>query len=156
MSTRVLAISALVLWLVTVGVAATMFVGGKTTGGSDGRTAIVLEEAERDLVLAEMRTMLDSVQGIVSGLSEENMEQVSKAAKASGMAIAGDVPPSVMGKLPLEFKQMGMGVHRGFDELSVSVQQELPPDMILGQLGEQLNSCVACHASYQIRVNQED
>lgn len=154
MSTRVLAVSALVLWLVTVGVAVTMFVGGQTTGGSDGRTAIVLEEDEKDLVLAEMRTMLDSVQGIVSGLSEEDMERVSKAAKASGMAIAGGVPPSLMGKLPLEFKQMGMGVHRGFDELSVSVQQELPPDMILGQLGEQLNSCVACHATYQIKIKQ--
>lgn len=152
MSTRILAIAALVLWLITAGVGVKMFISGSTTSGSDGRTAIVLKQDEKELVLNEMRVMLGSVQGIVSGLADEDMEKVRKAATRSGMAIATDVPPSLMAKLPMEFKQRGMGVHRGFDELSVSVQQELPADMILSRLGEQLSNCVACHAAYQIKV----
>lgn len=156
MSTRFLAIAALILWLVTVAVAAYMFVSGQTTTGSDGRTAILLNEKEKDLVLTEMRTMLVSVQGIVAGLSEEEPGKVREAARTSGMAIAGAVPPSLMAKLPLEFKQMGMGVHRGFDSISVAVEQEETADMILTRLGEQLNNCVACHATYRIQVGVED
>lgn len=152
MSTRFLAVTALGLWLVTAAVAVFMFVGGQTTAASDGRTAILLNEGERDLVLEEMRTMLGSVQGIIAGLSEEDMERVRESAKASGMAIAGAVPPGLMAKLPLEFKQMGMGVHRGFDEISVSVQQKETTDMLLTRLGDQVSNCVACHSTYRLQV----
>lgn len=152
MSTRILAISALVLWLVTIAVAGYMFVGGKTTSGVDGRTAIILKEDEKHLVLMEMRTMLTSVHGIVDGLAKEDMNQVRVAAQASGAAIASEVPAPLMAKLPLEFKTLGMGVHRGFDQISAAVEQQETPDMILARLGEQVNSCVACHATYQLQV----
>ena len=156
MSTRFFAITALGLWLVTIAVAVFMFVSGQTIEGRDGRTAILLEEEERDLVLTEMRTMLGSVQGIIAGLSEEDWEKVRGSATVSGMAIAGDVPPALMAKLPLEFKQMGMGVHRGFDEISVAVVQEETTDMILSRLGDQVSSCVACHASYRLQVRKDE
>jgi len=155
MSTRFLAIAALILWLVTVAVAVYMFVSGQTTTGSDGRTAILLNEEEKDLVLTEMRTMLGSVQGIVAGLSEEQPEKVRESARTSGMAIAGAVPPSLMAKLPLEFKSLGMGVHRGFDTISAAVEQEETADMILTRLGDQLNNCVACHSMYRLQVETE-
>lgn len=155
MSTRFLAISALGLWLATIAAAVFMFVEGQTAKGTDGRTAIILNQEEKDLVLTEMRTMLGSVQGVVAGLSEENLNRVRESAKASGMAIAGAVPPSLMAKLPFEFKQMGMGVHRGFDEISVAVEQQETPDMILMRLGEQVSSCVACHATYQLQVENK-
>lgn len=155
MSTRFLAIAALILWLVTVAVAVYMFVSGQTTTGSDGRTAILLNEEEKDLVLTEMRTMLGSVQGIVAGLSEEQPAKVRESARTSGMAIAGAVPPSLMAKLPLEFKSLGMGVHRGFDTISAAVEQEETADMILTRLGDQLNNCVACHSMYRLQVETE-
>ena len=154
MSTRSLAFAALGLWLVTIGVAVYMFVNGQTTKGGDGRTAIHLNSDERDLVLTEMRTMLTSVQGIVTGLSREDLEMVRTSAQASGNAIAGNVPPTLMAKLPLEFKTMGMGVHKGFDEMSVAVEQQETTDMILSRLGDQLNSCIACHAAYKLEVGK--
>lgn len=155
MSTRFLAIAALVLWLATGSVAAYMFVNGQTTTGVDGRTAIHMSAEERDLVLTEMRTMLTSVQGIITGLSKEDLEMVRASAHKSGNAIAVEVPPTLMAKLPLEFKTMGMGVHRGFDEMSVAVEQKETTDMILSRLGDQLNSCVACHSAYKLEVGSE-
>lgn len=155
MTTRSLAVAALGLWLVTVAVAVYMFVNGQTTKGADGRTTIHLNAEERDLVLTEMRTMLTSVQGIVAGLSAEDLKKVRESAKASGNAIAAEVPPALMAKLPLDFKQRGMGVHRGFDEMSVAVEQEETTDMILSRLGDQLNSCIACHAAYRLEVGSQ-
>lgn len=155
MSTRFLAIAALVLWLATVAVAAYMFVSGQTTSGTDGRTAILLNSNEKDLVLTEMRTMLTSVQGIVAGLSAEDLQKVGESARASGNAIASEVPPGLMAKLPLDFKQRGMGVHKGFDEMSAAVAQEETTDMILSRLGDQLNSCIACHSAYRLEVEMK-
>ena len=155
MSTRKLAFAALGLLLVTIGIAAYMFVSGQTTKGSDGRTAIQLSHEEKDLVLAEMRTMLGSVQGIVAGLSKEDLEKVRVSAKASGNAIAAEVPPPLMAKLPLEFKQRGFGVHRGFDEISVAVEQQETTDMIMSRLGDQLDNCVSCHSTYRLEVGNE-
>lgn len=155
MSTRFLAIAALVLWLATGSVAAYMFINGQTTKGSDGRTTIHMSHEERDMVLTEMRTMLTSVQGIVTGLSNEDLEMVRESAKRSGNAIAVEVPPTLMAKLPLEFKTMGMGVHRGFDEMSVAVEQKETTDMILTRLGTQLNSCIACHSTYRLEAGSE-
>lgn len=150
MKTRTLAIAALVLWGATAVGLGYLFVNGATSVGPDERTAISLQGPERDLVLEEMRTMLTSVHGIVAGLSDEDLPRVRQAAQASGAAIAQQVPPALMAKLPLDFKQLGMSVHRGFDELSAAVVQEEPPELILTRLGEQLNRCVACHARYRL------
>lgn len=150
MNTRILAIAALGLWVVTAAGVAYLFINGQTTTASDNRKAITLQPAERDLVLLEMRTMLESVQGIVAGMAEEDLGRVQNAARASGMAIAQGVPPALMAKLPLDFKQLGMGTHRGFDELSVAVEQEETPEMLMARLGDQLARCVACHAQYRL------
>lgn len=150
MNTRTLATAALGLWVITAAGVAYLFVKGQTTVASDHREAIVVQPAERDLVLMEMRTMLESVQGIVAGMAEEDLARVQTAARASGMAIAQDVPPALMAKLPLDFKQLGMGAHRGFDELSAAVEQEETPEMLMTRLGDQLARCVACHAKYRL------
>jgi len=152
MSTRKLALFSLVLWIVTITIVAILFVRGQTISGSDGRTAILLKEDERNLVLEEMRNMLDSVQGIIAGLSEQDLAMVASASRASGSSMAQQVPPALMTKLPLEFKQLGHSVHSGFDELTVAATQEETTDMILYRLSGQLSRCVACHATYQLQA----
>ena len=57
------------LGLVTTGMAYKFIIQGSVAPSSDGRTALLLEEGERDLVLAEMRAFLDSVQKITNGIS---------------------------------------------------------------------------------------
>jgi cytochrome c556 len=151
MNYRLIAWMSLGLWLATVVVFAVLFVRGSTAPATDGRRAILLSPAERDLVLAEMRTMLTTVQGIVQGVHDNDLKRVAAAARASGMQAAVDTNPALMAKLPLEFKQLGMSVHHGFDDLADAIDGgKAGRDEVLRQLGTQLVTCVACHQSFRI------
>ncbi|MDD4978938.1 MAG: hypothetical protein PHI29_09930 [Gallionella sp.] len=152
MNTRTLSITAIALWLVTIVILATMFVRGNTTTGSDDRTAIVLNTPERDLVLTEMRGLLTSTQAILNGLNRNDMKLVADAARAVGMGSAADVNPSLMTKLPLSFKQMGMGVHHEMDALADAAQAGKSPAEIQGMLSNTLSTCVACHSAWQLKA----
>ena len=83
MKGRTLCIVMLGLWVVTLAAAGWMFVKGWTAPGSDGRTAIVLAPAERDQILAEMRQFLKAIQGVVSGMSDQNPARQRKRREAS-------------------------------------------------------------------------
>lgn len=151
MSTRALSLVAIALWLVTIAIAATFFIRGQTTAAPDGRTSVLLESGERDLVLGEMRHLLEGVQGIVAGVAASDAKAVVAAARAVGVDAAADVNPGLMAKLPLDFKQRGMTVHGGFDELAMAVEQgKADNNAVLLQLAEQLHRCVACHAMYRL------
>jgi cytochrome c556 len=152
MNTRTLSITAIALWLVTIAVLATMFVRGNTTTGSDDRTAVVLNTPERNLVLAEMRGLLTSTQAILDGLNRNDMKLVADAARAVGMGSAADVNPGLMAKLPLSFKQMGMGVHHEMDTLADAAQAGKSPAEIQGMLSNTLSTCVACHSAWQLKA----
>jgi hypothetical protein len=106
------------LWMVTVGAAGYFFVKGRTVPAPDGRTAVVLSEAERNQILTEMRQLLKSVHGVLQGVSSQDMGGAGRAARAAGMAMAADVNPVLMAKLPITFKSLGMSVHRDFDGLA--------------------------------------
>lgn len=152
MNARTLSITAIALWLLTIAILATMFVRGNTTTGSDDRTAIVLNTPERNLVLAEMRNLLTSTQAILDGLNRNDMKLVVDAARAVGMGSAADVNPSLMTKLPLSFKQMGMGVHHEMDALADAAQAGKSPAEIQGMLSNTLSTCVACHSAWQLKA----
>jgi Flp pilus assembly protein TadD len=67
---------------------------------TDARRQVSLTSAERDAVLAEMRTMLGSVNGVLHGLVANDHQAIEKAARASGMAMAVD--PTLKQKLPTQ------------------------------------------------------
>lgn len=152
MNYRMLTWLSLGLWLATVIVIAVFFIRGQTTPSADGRRAIALAPAERDLVLGEMRAMLGSVQGVVDGLQAHDAKQVAAAARASGMSAAVDLSPALMAKLPLEFKTLGLNTHRGFDELAQVAEKGASGDDLLKKLGTQLAACVGCHAGYRLET----
>ncbi len=152
MSTRMLSVAAITLWLVTIAVAAFFFVHGQTRVASDGRTAVLLAPDERNLVLTEMRSLLGAVQGIVDGVNAGDTKQVARAARASGMAAAAGVNPALMAKLPLAFKKLGLGAHKRFDEIATEADSGASRERMLASLGTQLSACVACHASYRIEA----
>jgi hypothetical protein len=149
MTTRTLTIAALVLWVLTVAGGAWLFFRGYTQPSADGRTAILLAPPERDIVLAEMRNMLTTVLGVVTALAADDRAGVAAAARRSGMA-ATNVTPALAAKIPQSFMQMGMGVHRGFDELAAAADAGNPLAELTGRVSAQLGVCVACHASYRI------
>lgn len=117
-----------------------------------GRLAIQLPPAERDRVLGEMRTMLGSVQGVVQGVQAHDAKQAAAAARASGMGAAVDLSPGLMARLPLDFKNLGMSVHKRFDDLAQAAEKGASDDQLLNALGQQLAACVGCHASYRLEA----
>ncbi len=145
-----LAALAIALWLVTAGVFAWFFVHGSTRPGSDNRTAVVLAPGERDFVLAEMRGLLAGVHGVLDGIDRNDRAQIARAAWAGGMAAAADVNPALMAKLPLAFKQLGVGVHRDMDALAQATDEGKPLPQLQNRLTAVLAKCVACHSAWQL------
>jgi len=147
------------LWIVTIGVAGWFFVQGWTTQGTDGRMAIVLAPAERDLILGEMRMLLKAVHGIVTGLAGQDQEtdqtQIEQAARLAGMSMAADVNPALMAKLPLSFKQMGMSIHQDMDALADAIVKKETPQQILQRLSGMTARCTTCHDLYRFSAERE-
>jgi len=125
---------------------------GSVEKSQDGRLALQLDAEERDLILAEMRAFLESVQQITEAITEKDMEGIAEQAKKVGRAAQGEVPGSLMGKLPLEFKKLGFDTHSRFDQLALDAEQLGDEQHSLTQLSVLMKNCVACHAVYRIEV----
>lgn len=140
-----------ILILAIIAMSYKFMVVGSVVPATDGRQAIVLEPAERDLVLTEMRMFLASVQKITQAATAEDMVTVAKAAREVGLAAQQAVPGSLMGKLPLAFKKLGFDTHSKFDALALDAEQLGDPKHALQQLSTLMNNCVGCHSAYQIQ-----
>ena len=155
MKTRGIAIAALVLWGVTF-----VFVGwyaGRdwTRPAADNRREIALTAHERELVLIEMRSILRSVNGVLVGVVQNDMKKVEESARAAGMIMAAEENASLIVKLPPEFKDMGLGLHRGFDELADVTKAGAKPDEVLKRVAELTSRCNGCHDVYRVSDGQK-
>jgi len=147
--------AAVILWVATLGVGGWFFVKGVTKTGSDGREEIILAAAERDQILAEMRSLLKAVDGLIRGLGEPNPDprQMEATARAVGMNMAADVEPTIMAKLPLPFKQMGMSIHKDMDALADAIVRHETPQQILQRVSSMTARCTACHDMYRFKAS---
>ena len=141
-----------VLLVVTGALVGKFVILGETRLATDGRTAIILEPGERDLILTEMRAFLGSVQGVLVSANSGDMQKVVEAARKSGMPPQGQVPDALVGKLPLPFKTLGFDTHRRFDQLALDAEQLEDNTHSLEQLGELMNNCIACHEQYRLET----
>lgn len=116
----------------------------------DRRQRIVVPPAARERVLAEMRAMLESVNGVLRALAAGDLAAGEKAARASGLATAADVEPEVKRALPPQFLSLGMQTHRGFDRVAEELRAGAAREAIVASLAEVTSLCVACHAAYRL------
>jgi hypothetical protein len=142
--------AAALLLLVLGGLGYKLLMVGETAPASDGRSAILLSPGERDLVLTEMRAFLQAVQAITQAVSEGDAVRAASAARAVGAAAAEEVPISLMAKLPLGFKELGLSTHRAFDQLALDAEQMGDIAQAQRQLATLLNNCVGCQAAFRI------
>jgi cytochrome c556 len=115
------------------------------------RRALSLGQPERDAITAEMRTMLQSINRILHGLSTGDSAMVKAAARASGMdsAPGGDV----RARLPAHFVQLDDKTHRRFDEIANVSEQR---DKALLGLAMITGYCVSCHDTYRLEDGRPD
>ena len=144
--------SVMILVLAVAGMGYKFILSGEVVATADGREAIVLEPAERDMVLAEMREFLVSIQAITEGIVNDDMASVVSAARPMGTAAQQGVPGSLVRKLPLGFKQMGFDTHGKFEQLALDAEQLGDGEYALGQLAELMQNCTACHSMYRFET----
>ncbi len=142
-------------WLVIGGLVYLFFFKGSVVEASDGRTAIVLTEGERDFVLAEMRGFLVAVHQVIEGVDEKDMKKIAEGARAAGKAATANMPGSLPRKLPLGFKQMGHPTHAAFDDLAMEASDIGDPKVVLNKLSSLMNNCIACHNTYRLQVGKK-
>ena len=150
MKTRWIAFTAIALWAITIASVIVMIIRGQTVPSTDGRTAVQLAPTERDLVLADMRIMLRSVQGVVLGLARGEAGKAAAAARSSGVAM-GETRPLMAVKFPMAFRQMSVSVHQGFDRLAADAEAGVPPAKLYEALGTLVGTCLACHEAYRLQ-----
>ena len=151
MNKKCLTIITLLLLVISAGSYKFIF-QGSVTESSDGRASILLNAGERELVLAEMRAFLSSVQQITAGLSNNDMSLVAEYARKSGKAAQGEVPGTLIGKLPLQFKRLGSDTHKKFDQLAMDAEDLEDENHAMQQLSSLMKNCVSCHAAYRIDI----
>lgn len=116
----------------------------------DSRQSIPLSNSETAMLLADMRKMLASEEGVINGLARGDMKAVAAAASESGMNMTRSLPPALRKKFPPPFMQMGIATHRIFDQIAAQSRTDRTPAPILELLAEGTRYCVACHASYRL------
>lgn len=125
------------------------FFRGSVTTADDGRTAVILQPSDRNLLLTEMRGFLEAVQTIIAATEEGDMKTVAETATKVGKVDMAAIPPSLMRALPAEFSKMGFDTHAQFRKLAEDVAAGKGRDHIYKALAEVMNNCITCHASYR-------
>lgn len=125
------------------------FTVGNVQPSDDGRQAILLTKDERNMVLLEMRTWLQSSQGILAAVSEKDFGEMVRSAKASGMGAEAGTPASLFRKIPLEMKALGFDTRRKFDDIAADAEKYKDGDRIVAKLSVAMNNCTGCHGTYR-------
>ncbi len=139
-----------VLGLILIALVARFLAGGPIETAPDGRGEIAVTVAERDMVLAEMRALLEAVQTVIVANNAGDMAAVATAGREVGR---GNMNPQSMefaAKLPLAFRKLGMDTHVRFDQLALVAEQSGDTQQVSQQLGELTANCVACHRLYRL------
>lgn len=116
----------------------------------DRRERLTVPAPARDMVLAEMRTMLSALSGVLDGLSRDEGDAASAAARSAGVAVAVDMDPAVRQLLPEAFVELGTSTHRQFDAVAAEIDRGARTEVVIGELADLTAKCGACHASYRI------
>ncbi|MDN5836595.1 MAG: hypothetical protein L0H12_04495, partial [Nitrosospira sp.] len=121
----------------------------------DKRQVLSFTEMQRNHVLTEMRAFLTGTQNILDALLREDMAAVARYARPLGMGMAHKAEDDLKAQLPKEFMQLGMSVHKDFDQIAMDAESLKDSKHTLRQLSESMKKCNACHAGYQIRVTEQ-
>lgn len=114
----------------------------------DNRISLGFTESEKAEFLSEMRQMLTSIQGIITGIGEGDREQIIKSARYSGNRMARATPKSIKKKIPQSFKKIGGPTHMMFEELVIRAETD-DMDTLASFSGELMKQCLDCHAMFK-------
>jgi len=115
----------------------------------DKRISLGLTPTEKAAFLSEMQQILKSIQGVISGIGNNDPEKIIKAARYSGNRMARATPKSIKEKIPDTFKKIGGPTHMMFEELALRAEMDDMESLIVFT-GEIMQQCIACHARFKV------
>lgn len=118
----------------------------------DQRQIIVLNDAQRAHVLGEMQDLLSGTQIILAALADNDMNTVARQARLLGMKKGAKAEKTLHELLPKDFMQLGMSIHRAFDQIAADAETFKDSEYTLRQLSNAMVTCGVCHQSYQLQV----
>jgi hypothetical protein len=116
---------------------------------AETRERVALAQMERDKILAEMREMMVSLNGILEGIASDDIDKIERSARTSGKLMAERRDPQILSGLPENYRQLVSRTHQSFDKLAEMMKPGKAADEALSGLVEITRSCVACHRSYR-------
>jgi hypothetical protein len=116
----------------------------------DPRKAVALSPPEAETLLIGMRTYLETIQGIVAALAENDIARVPAIAAQSGAKMLHSVPPMTGLKAPVGFAMMSFDTHDKFDKLAEKATRGTSRTELLSDLRDIMGNCISCHASYRL------
>ncbi len=116
----------------------------------DPREAVALSPAETETMLAGMRTYLETIQGIVAAMAENQVARVPEIAGRSGAKLLQVAAPATGLKLPLGFTSMSFDTHDKFDKLADKAKKGASRSEVLNDLRDIMGNCISCHAAYRL------
>lgn len=149
-----LALISVSLWILTCTIFAYFFINGNTKQLDDGRISVKLTKDEKNRVLGEMRLLLSGVQMILAAALDNNLKVVEKTATSLGMKVATEEDPSLLAKLPIDLKKIGLGVHRRFDKLADKAHSGATKEEVIREVSEIMLTCVGCHEAYRLDISE--
>lgn len=121
---------------------------------NDPRLSVGMTYENREFVMAEMRSFVESVQQINAGILRNDPKPIIEAGRRSGNGVKECAPEGLVETLPLPFKQLGFSTHDIFDQIADAAEKDFSPQKTQEQLDRLLNNCVACHKSFRIDVRK--
>lgn len=116
----------------------------------DPREAVALNPDEAERLLAGMRTYLETIQGIVAALAENDIGRVPDIAARSGNKLLEGVGPLTGLKVPLGFSSMSFDTHDKFDKLADKARRGSSRTELLTDMRDIMGNCISCHATYRL------
>ncbi len=115
----------------------------------DTRQVVQLTDAEKAIVVADMRQMLVNIELMTAGLAASDTQAVVSAASKNGDAMMRQLPSQIRIKFPASFAQMGAASHKAFDQIAAETKSVKNPAPVLRQMSSAMQNCIACHATYR-------
>jgi recombinational DNA repair protein RecR len=120
---------------------------------SDNRAVIIVSEAERSLLMEEMRDFLHGLHSIQLALARKDMNGVALSAKDIGTLLQR-MPSAMRERVPETFMQLGMGQREVFEVIARDAVAKNDIHHTLGQVAEALTYCSGCHDTYRVVVGR--
>lgn len=117
---------------------------------ADDRNLIVLRPHEKNMMLKDMRSYLQGIQGINQSLAMQDYKAIEDLARKRGKIAIYKYKPVMPNNLVPHFRRMAVSIHHDFETLANMAKNKKKPLEIIGHMGEMMQTCVSCHETFRI------